>query len=368
MFVNATLMRGGTSKCWVLDARELPTDRAALELLLVEMFGGRDPGQLDGVGGGTPVTSKAAVVGPSVGVSGQVDYLFAQVGVGTGTVEWQSNCGNCASAVALWSVAHALVPAGAGSTRVGIRNVNTGAMFHAEVGAISDPDFTTGRTVVPGVRGGGIDVRLSFVDPQGGSTGALLPAGAPRTALTAATGTVTASLVDAGAPVAVIPAAGLQLPPAASVEQIAAAVPELRHLRRKAALAMGLARDSDPVTDSVPKIGVVAGPADYRTLLGEQVAAAEYDLSVRMLSMTAPHPSIGLTSAVAVAFLAGVPGSILEQWIDPATTAPLRLGTPSGVLSCAVTQRNGHTEVVLDRAARVLAEARVPLRDDALVA
>lgn len=369
MFVNATLMRGGTSKCWVLDARELPDRRPALERLLVEMFGGRDPGQLDGVGGGTPVTSKAAIVGPSAGVAGQVDYLFAQVGVGTGTVEWQSNCGNCASAVALWAVAHGLVaPAADGATVMGIRNVNTGTMFHAEVGPISDPDFTTGRTLVPGVRGTGIDVRLSFVDPEGGSTGSLFPAGAPRTALMAEATAVPASLVDAGAPVALIPAAELHLPAAATVAQLADAVGPLRVLRRKAALAMGLAADTDPVTDSVPKIGVVGPPVAYRTLLGEQCAAGAYDLSVRMLSMTAPHPSIGLTSAVAVAFLARTPGSILEQWIDPAGTAPLRLGTPSGVLSCTVTEHNGHTAVVLDRAARVLAEARVPLRDDAMVA
>lgn len=362
MFVNATLMRGGTSKCWMLDARELPADRDALARLLVEMFGGRDPAQLDGVGGGTPVTSKAAIVGPSETVPGQLDYLFAQVGVGTGTVEWQSNCGNCASGVALWAVAHGLVPA-TGGTSMSIRNVNTGTMFHAEVGQ-SDADFTTGRAIVPGVRGTGIDVRLSFIDPQGGTTGTLLPTGSARTDLDG----VPASLIDAGAPVALVPAAALDLPAAASTEQIAAKVPALRGLRRRAALRMGLARENDPIRDSVPKIGLAGPPVAYRTLLGEDLTPADYDLSVRMLSMTAPHPSIGLTSAVALAFLARTPGSILADWVDPAADTALRIGTLSGVLSCRLGELDGHIEVTLDRAARVLAEAKIPLRDGVLAA
>ncbi|OYN98862.1 PrpF domain-containing protein [Enemella evansiae] len=363
MFVNATLMRGGTSKCWVLDARELPSDRDVLGRLLVEMFGGRDPAQLDGVGGGTPVTSKAAIVGPSATVEGQLDYLFAQVGVGTGTVEWQSNCGNCASGVALWALAHGLVTTTGGASTMTIRNVNTGTMFHAEVGQ-ADADFTTGRAIVPGVRGTGIDVRLSFVDPQGGTTGALLPTGSARTELAG----VAASLIDAGAPVALVPAAALDLPAAAGVAELTAAVPTLRQLRRRAALAMGLAREGDPIRDSVPKIGLAGPPVAYRTLLGEELGPGDYDLSVRMLSMTAPHPSIGLTSAVALAFLARTPGSILDTWLDPETDAPLRIGTLSGVLSCRLSRLDGHLEVTLDRAARVLAEAKIPLRDGVLAA
>ncbi|WP_369640723.1 PrpF domain-containing protein [Nocardia sp. JMUB6875] len=49
----------------------------------------------------------------------------------------------------------------------------------------------------------------------------------------------------------------------------------------------------------VPKVGVVASPVPYRTTQGADVAADDYDLAVRMVSMHAPHPAIGLTSAVA---------------------------------------------------------------------
>ena len=105
MHVPATLVRGGTSKCWLFDESSLPTtiDSAPAELegLLVSAYGAADPVQLDGVGGATPTTSKAAVVRRAVTGDVDVEYLFGQVGIGVGRVEWGSNCGNCATAIAL---------------------------------------------------------------------------------------------------------------------------------------------------------------------------------------------------------------------------------------------------------------------------
>ena len=57
MHVPATLVRGGTSKCWLFDESELPTVDG-LEALLVNAYGAADPVHLDGVGGATPTTSK----------------------------------------------------------------------------------------------------------------------------------------------------------------------------------------------------------------------------------------------------------------------------------------------------------------------
>lgn len=70
---------------------------------------------------------------------------------------------------------------------------------------------------------------------------------------------------------------------------------------------MGLAREGDPVSHAVPKVGIVARPARYRTTQGILVNQDEYDLAVRMVSMHAPHPAIGLTSAVALATAAATP-------------------------------------------------------------
>ncbi len=53
---------------------------------------------------------------------------------------------------------------------------------------------------------------------------------------------------------------------------------------------MGLAEENDPVSHAVPKVGIVARPASYRTTHGILVDQDEYDLAVRMVSMHAPPP------------------------------------------------------------------------------
>ena len=61
------------------------------------------------------------------------------------------------------------------------------------------------------------------------------------------------------------------------------------------------------------------------------IRADDYDISVRMLSMLAPHPAIGLTSAVAVAAAATVSASVVAEMRPvPTGSQRLRLGTPAG--------------------------------------
>jgi 4-oxalomesaconate tautomerase len=66
-------MRGGTSKGgYFLDA-DLPADRSARDRLLLGVMGSPDPRQIDGMGGGDPLTSKVAVVGPATRGDADVD-------------------------------------------------------------------------------------------------------------------------------------------------------------------------------------------------------------------------------------------------------------------------------------------------------
>ena len=77
-------MRGGTSKGGYFLASDLPADRAERDLLLLSIMGSPDPRQIDGMGGGDPLTSKAAIVAPSRRPGIDVDYLFLQVFVEEG--------------------------------------------------------------------------------------------------------------------------------------------------------------------------------------------------------------------------------------------------------------------------------------------
>ncbi|MBY8854433.1 hypothetical protein K7G98_41805, partial [Saccharothrix sp. MB29] len=74
-----------------------------------------------------------------------------------------------------------------------------------------------------------------------------------------------------------------------------------RETSSEAASRMGLVAPGAPVPDAIPKVGLVAPPTAYTTTSGRRVGADEHDVSVRMMSMFAPHPAIGLTSAVALA-------------------------------------------------------------------
>src|SRR5687767_16034617 len=89
--------RGGSSKGLFFRASDLPEDPAARDRMILaamEGVGTGDPRQIDGLGGATPLTSKAAVVSSSKVPGCDLDYLFLQVIVGRGQVSTGQNCGN----------------------------------------------------------------------------------------------------------------------------------------------------------------------------------------------------------------------------------------------------------------------------------
>ncbi|MEU5320753.1 PrpF domain-containing protein [Streptomyces sp. NPDC021056] len=361
MHIPATLVRGGTSKCWLFNQVDVPADRDALERLLVAAYGAADPVELDGVGGATPTTSKAAVVSASPEPGVDVDYLFAQVGIGTGSVEWTSNCGNCATGVALYTVAKGLVPVTGDRTRVVMRNTNTGAVLEGIVDTSGGVVRHFGRQTVPGTRAGGVAVGLTFRDPAT-TTALLLPTGQSAQDLRIGSAEpVRVTMVTAGAPVVLVDAAGAGRTGAESLERMSADVPWLRAVRHTAAPLMGLLQPGEEPGDAVPKVGLVGPPVPYTSTLGERIGAEDYDVSIRMLTMNAPHPAIGLTSAVAVAAAGLVEGSVVSRTTDGPTDEWLRLGTPAGVVAVRCTEvREGLPHrVTVQRAARLLADARI---------
>ena len=370
MHVAATLVRGGTSKCWLFDGASVPTSADRLEELLVRAYGAGDPVQLDGVGGATPTTSKAAVVGRSEVPGVDVEYLFGQVGIGVERVEWGSNCGNCATAIALWSVARGLVAVRGDRTRVVMRNVNTGAVLEAEVDTTGGVVHEFGTQTVPGTRAGGVAVGLSFLDPGGATTGSLLPTGQAVEELDVDGVPVRVSMVDAGAPVVLVDAARIGRTATEPAAELAGLVPWLRAVRHTAARKMGLARPGGTADDAVPKVGIVGAPGRFTSATGEDVDAADYDVAVRMLSMNAPHPAIGLTSAVAVAAASGCEGSVVHSATRQMRAgAVVRIGTPSGVVAVTSsgTTPAGPARVTVARAARILCDADLLVPDPAPV-
>ena len=365
--LRGTWMRGGTSKCWLFNAVDvdpLVRQDGDLDRLLSSAFGSGDPAQLDGVGGGSSTTSKAAVVRRSAVAGIDIDYLFAQVAIGRRAVEWGSNCGNCATAIGLYALQSGLVPVAAERTVIRMRNQNTGAVLTAEIDTPDGRIPTEGTAAVPGTTALGVPVALTF-DAVVPSAAAMFPSGATTDSLTAAGRPFDATLVSAGAPAALFAAPDFAMTGAEGNDALTERLPVLIELRRQAALRMGLARAADPVSHAVPKVGIVGPALAYRTTAGECVDADDYDVSVRMVSMMAPHPSIGLTSAVAIVAAAAVDGSTVARHVGAAVPGRLRIGTVAGVVHATYTRHHDGTvdAVSLHRAARRIATAELYVAD-----
>src|SRR5690606_3072800 len=131
----------------------------------------------DGMGGGLSSLSKAVVIGPPTHDDADIDYLFAQVAVGTPHVDYGGTCGNLVSAVAQFAVDEGLVAGESDSIDVRIHAVNTGQVIVASVPLRDGRAQCKGDLAIPGVSGSGAAIRLAFVNPDGSRTGQLLPTG-----------------------------------------------------------------------------------------------------------------------------------------------------------------------------------------------
>lgn len=348
--IPATLMRGGTSKCWVFSRNELERVGAPVDDILLRLYGSPDERQIDGLGGGTSTTSKAVILSPSQRDDADIDYSFAQVGLADGRVDWSSNCGNCSAAIAPY-VLHAgwLAPQGE-RTAVRIFNTNTGQLIVAEVPTPGGVFDESGDAHIVGVPYAGLEVVLWFVDPAGRTTGRLLPTGLAIEHIDG----VPVTLIDGGAPVVIAEASALGLTGLETPAEIDAR-PELLArvdgIRREGAVRMGLAAAAAAALKAVPKVALVSSRS-----------ADDHDFGVTMMSMGKAHPAIAITGSVALTLAAATPGTVVSRMAKrPGTRDVTSMRTPSGVVSTRIGRHGALPAVGITRSARRLADASVPL-------
>jgi len=360
--VRAVYMRGGTSRCLVFHAGDLPAPGPARDAILLAALGSPDPygRQLDGLGGGISSLSKACIIGPSTLPGADVDYTFAQVEVKRAFVDYAGNCGNCSSSVGPFAIDEGLVAAREGETVVRIHNINTRKLIVAHVPVAGGEAAVAGDFELAGVPGRGARIALDFVEPGGAGTGRLLPTGRTRDVIAG----IEASCVDATNPVVFVRARDLGVTPTATPAAVDAdhdLTARLEKLRVEAAARMGM-----PESAAVPKIAFVAPPADFVGLDGVRYPAGAFDVLGRAISMGNCHRAFPLTVAMCLAVAARVDGTLVHE---VARTHPgdVVLGHPSGVLplDAAVRLEDGGPwaeRVTVYRTARRLMEGfvRVP--------
>ena len=320
--IRCLWMRGGTSRGGYFLADDLPGDVAARDALLLRVMGSPDPRQIDGMGGGDPLTSKVAVVRRSARPGVDVDYLFLQVFVDQAIVTDAQNCGNILAGVGPFAIERGLVAAQAAVTPVTIWMEKTGQAAVAQVQTPGGQVHYAGDAAIDGVPGTAAPIPLLFRDTAGSTCGALLPTG-NRTDMVAGT---RVTLIDNGMPCVVIAAADLGVTGHESREALdgnAALKAQLEVIRLAAGPMMNL---GDVAASSVPKMMLVAPPAGTG------------HLAVRSFIPHRCHASIGVLGAVSVATAALLPGSpaAAVARVPDGQDKTIVIEHPTGVTECVV--------------------------------
>jgi 2-methylaconitate cis-trans-isomerase PrpF len=302
--------------------------------------------QVDGIGGGHPMTSKIAIVGRSTRADADVDYLFAQAGVLDPVIDTSPNCGNMLAGVGPFAIEAGLVAATAPETRVRIHNVNTGRLIEAIVQTPDGSVVYEGDAAIDGVPGTAAPILLSFLDAAGSKTGRLLPTGAVRDRILG----VDATCIDMAMPLVILRAADLGLTGHERPAEIDADSTFFRHLevlRREAGALMGL--------------GDVAGRVIPKPVL-VSAATAGGTLAVRYFTPGTCHRAVAATGAVGIATACVLPGSLAHAIAgppDPGPTARIVVEHPAGRIPIELALASPGAEVPVLRASLVRTARRL---------
>ncbi|MFJ7354085.1 4-oxalomesaconate tautomerase [Phyllobacterium sp. NPDC097923] len=342
--IPCVLMRGGTSKGPFFLASDLPSDPQQRDQILLSVMGSGHPLQIDGIGGGNPVTSKVAIVGPSTVTGADVDYLFAQVRIDQQMVDTSPNCGNMLAAVGPFAIEAGLVRTTGAVTGVRIHNVNTGKLIEAEVPTPDGRVAYLGDASIDGVPGYAAPIALTFMDAAGARTGRLFPTGHPREIIDG----IDVTCIDCAMPMMILEAASIGATGYESAVELnadRALLERLERLRLQAGQRMGMGDVRMQVT---PKPVLISKPK------------AGGDLNVRYFMPHQCHPSLATTGAVGIA-TACISDATVASRLIAGRTLPVNLVLehPSGRLEVKLESRNGTTVAGILRTARRLFEGQV---------
>ena len=316
--IRCVLMRGGTSKGPFFLASDLPSDPKKRDEVLIAAMGTPHEIQVDGIGGGNPLSSKVAIISKSTQPGADVDYLFAQVLVGERIVDTQPNCGNMLVAVGPYAIEAGLVAARPGETPVRIYNTNTQSLIEAIIETPGGVVNYEGDIEIAGVPGSAAPVKINFESAIGAVTGKLLPTGKPVDSIDG----IDVSCVDVAMPMILMAAEQLGKTGHESAAELDAdrkLYERMEAIRIKAGALMGMGDVSKAV---VPKIGLLARPRNGGTI------ASRYFVPYSC------HTAHAVTGTVCVASACAIPDTVAYK-LAPLARAPqgiVKIEHPSGII------------------------------------
>jgi 2-methylaconitate cis-trans-isomerase PrpF len=314
------LMRGGTSRGPYFLRDWLPAGDAARDQAVIGAIGAYDALALDGLGGGSTLNSKVAIVSRSTQPDCDVDYLFAQVSPGEPSVDTRPNCGNMLSGVGPFAIEQGLVAARDGVTTVRIFNVNTRSKIDATVCTPGGRVTYDGDARIDGVMGTAAPILLNFLDAWGAVTGKLFPTGQRIDVVDG----LEITCIDAAMPLMILRAQDLGLhgrETPAELDANTGLLTRIEALRRTLGPRMGLGDVSHSV---VPKpVLVSAGDGDN-------------SITSRYFTPRKCHASHAVTGAIGVATAFGLPGTVASGIARAPGQHPVVILHPAGQIDVQI--------------------------------
>ncbi len=312
--IPCLLMRGGTSKGAYFLASDLPTDPTDRNALLLRIMGSPDPRQIDGIGGGNPLTSKVAVLSPSSRADADVDYLFLQVFVDQALVSDAQGCGNILAGVGPAAIEMGLIPAQGAATPLRIHMRNTGEVAQTVIQTPGGRVSYQGGTAIDGVPGRHAAVPLMFRNIAGSMCGALLPTGNRMDVVHG----VEVTCIDNGMPIVLLRAADFGVTGQETRDALNARA-DLKARLEEIRLTLGPMMNLGDVREkSVPKMTLVSPPTHGGAI------------STRSFIPHDCHASIGVFAAVSVASACAMQGTVAHPLATLPANGRFRVEHPSG--------------------------------------
>ncbi len=334
--IPCLFMRGGTSRGPYFIKQDLPSHEISRNNVLLAVMGSPDERQINGIGGGTTLTSKVAILSPSQHLWADVDYLFAQVNVLQPKVDFAPSCGNILAGVGPAAIERNLVAAVDGKTTVKIHAVNTGSLIEAVVCTPGGQVTYEGNTVIDGVPGSAAPILLNFMKIVGSKTGKLLPTGYTSEEIEG----VQVTCIDVAVPMAIAQAQAFGktgYETKTELDADTAFLQKIEVIRRLAGERMGLGNVANSV---IPKFAIIAPPRQGGSITS------------RYFVPDTCHAAHAVTGAICVASSTLLPGSVADgiAKVTDSQQQNIIIEHPSGKLEISLVIHQEGSEIVIERA------------------
>lgn len=345
--IRCALMRGGTSRGAFFLKQDLPALDKSRDEILLALFGNPDPFQVNGIGGGTPWTSLAALVSKAEGGLGDVEVSFGRVIPGSLAIDYSTLSADLAAAAAQYAVDEKLVKAVGPSTVVRLVNDATSQSIRVQVPVKGGRARVDGKCVVAGVPGAGACIKVTLPDLATDHF-KLLPTGRVREGVATSSGEYVVSIVNAAAPVVFVNAAslglvGTELP--AQLESDAELLDRVETIRSVVAQTIGLASQAEGAKSEMlvsPRLVTVFESVEHTDLSGRFISVMDADLVCREATLGAFHYAIDAEVAVCTAVAAHIEGSVVfDALLREEAPRVVRIAHPAGVISIEVDVEKG---------------------------